>query len=306
MSKVKFKDLKKKIKENESKQDDYITPKTAHFLTMDIKNKFIEDYSDNWQELILANCTIINHLTKNNDLLLSNNFKVNSHILSDYTLEEIDKITSKLTQIFPPNEKQKFSRFTKLIQFHRRDGIAGEVPITPSGSNISDYAICQLNDDVIVFHLDLNYNLGTTINSMFKKEKLTNPLDTTSNVEFYYKIIMTERMKNMEQALIKKGAQDTLKRVNENVDKDEETFRVEFDFNKDEVDQNDLIIAIKEDWFVFANVAFGDNESLKKNFRKQLDKAIKKIFAKLKNENKSGQCSISVNISSDGNKIVFK
>ena len=56
--------------------------------------------------------------------------------------------------------------------------------------NISDYTICQMDDEIIVFHLDLHNGLGVTINSIFKSKELSKKF--THIIKVPYTIAVSE------------------------------------------------------------------------------------------------------------------
>ena len=169
--------------------------KVMVFKTIDVVNEVINKYLPNWEELILKNCSLINKM-KGQSFVVSNTFHVNPFILNRYRVKELNSITFKLNTVFPANEKIMFNKFLDKTQFHSNRSNPNAKPTL----NISDYTICQLDDDIIVFHLDLCHGLGITINSIFKSEKLSRNLNHIVKVP--YTIALSEEEK--EDALIEK------------------------------------------------------------------------------------------------------
>lgn len=179
---------------------------TAHnkeiiLKTMDIKNKFINSYLKNWKEVILDNSTMIEVVYRNSKLLKINDFSVNPYILNNYSKKEVESITKKLDAIFPVTENMKLHNFLYKVKFHSRDYnpmiINGVNNLSPNTMNVSDYSIFQMEDNIIVFHLDIQMGIGKTISSIFKSKQLSKKFKKTIKVP--YSIVLSEEE---EEALI--------------------------------------------------------------------------------------------------------
>ena len=154
-----------------------------------IKNKelFINEYVEDWKSKILVNSTMYNR----SNLLTINTFVINPYILESISINEIEALTEKLLKLFPVGNNREFNNFIDRCQFHSSNhsvetvsGIMMKHKYNtnyPSGLNISDYSIFEFENYIFIFHLDLNYGLGITISSIFRKEdfKLLKPFDRT-------------------------------------------------------------------------------------------------------------------------------
>jgi len=155
--------------------------KVVLFKTLNTDIDYINKFLSNWEKLIAYNCIITVCAGLRKEVYKSNTYHVSPLVLYTYTEEEIDSITSKLNTIFPSTENQKFDKFTNDTQFN---GKPQNYNGKPNVFNICDYAICQLNDDVIVFHLDIYNGYGVTINNIFKSEELTQQFDYSITVPY--------------------------------------------------------------------------------------------------------------------------
>jgi len=154
-----------------------------------IKNKelFINEYVEDWKSKILVNSTMYNR----SNLLTINTFVINPYILESISINEIEALTEKLLKLFPVGNNREFNNFIDRCQFHSSNhsvetvsGIMMKHKYNtnyPSGLNISDYSIFEFENYIFILHLDLNYGLGITISSIFRKEdfKLLKPFDRT-------------------------------------------------------------------------------------------------------------------------------
>ncbi|MDP2893337.1 MAG: hypothetical protein Q8N78_03075 [Sulfurimonas sp.] len=155
--------------------------------TIQNRESFINEYIEDWKSKILVNSTMYYRF----DLLQINTFVVNPYILNSISFIEIELLTKKLLELFPINNNKYFNEFMNRCQFHSSNhsvetvnGISMSPKLDteyPSLLNISDYSIFELEEYIFVFHIDLNYELGITISSIFRKEdiKLLKPFDKT-------------------------------------------------------------------------------------------------------------------------------
>ncbi len=150
----------------------------SKIIVKTIKNKesFINEYIEDWKNKILVNSTMYHRF----NLVKVNTFVLNPYILENISMYEVEMLTEKLLKLFPVENNREFNDFINRCQFHSSNHSVETVSGImmkhkydtdyPSGFNISDYSIFEFEDYIFVFHLDLNYGLGVTISSVFRKE----------------------------------------------------------------------------------------------------------------------------------------
>ena len=172
-------------------QDSYTdisADKEMVFKTIESKKYFINEYVKDWSKLILDNSTMIEVVIRGNILLKVNDFLINPYILNNYSVEYLVSITKKLDTVFPVSENEKLHDFLYKVQFHSRDYnptiINGVNNLSPNVMNVSDYAIFQMEDNIIVFHLDIQTGIGKTISSIFPSKYLKKQFTHTIEVPY--------------------------------------------------------------------------------------------------------------------------
>ena len=129
--------------------------------TINQNDKIIKNYFSNSYNIVNHfHNSVVAHMNRLK-FYTSNTFGVNPLGTNGLSNSIVDSITDKLLKIFPATKSgvDKFFNFIDDSQIY-----ANHSPFS-----IEDYAVCELNGYIIVFHLDLYNGLGTTINNIVPK-----------------------------------------------------------------------------------------------------------------------------------------
>jgi len=144
--------------------------KTAIFKTFNTKKHYIDEYLTAWRNQLFPDI-LTTHLKWNIPIIELNTFIINQTVLKEISQVELEKLTSKLLNIFPVSKSGK-RYFDKVIG-------CSQFKSNTDNFSISDYSIVQFEQYIIIWHLDLYHKMGITINSIFKTSniKLLKPLN---------------------------------------------------------------------------------------------------------------------------------
>lgn len=156
--------------------------KVVSIKTLDITKDFLNTYLVDCEKVILEHNVFKLCIEGNQEAIQSNTFNVNPYLLNTYSIQEIEEITWRLNKVFPPLEELKFKGLLYQTQFCVQVLKQDKYPCKACQTN---YSIFQIDDHVIVFHLDLHNGHGVTINSIFKSEQLTKQFDHIFPIHYW-------------------------------------------------------------------------------------------------------------------------